>query len=112
MATETSPLNRQPDKLDYSSPTQFRFMINQLPKVQFFTQSANIPAISLGELVIPTPYKDIPIIGDVAHVLEDILNVWKSRGRKTNAVGVEKWRAQIDDWKKVCLLYTSPSPRD
>ena len=64
MTTETSPLNRQPDKLDYTSPTQFRFMINQLPKVQFFTQAANIPAISLGELVIPTPYKDIPIIGD------------------------------------------------
>ena len=64
MTTETSPLNRQPDKLDYTSPTQFRFMINQLPKVQFFTQTANIPGISLGELVIPTPYKDIPIIGD------------------------------------------------
>ena len=64
MTTETSALNRQPDKLDYTSPTQFRFMINQLPKVQFFTQSANIPAISLSELVIPTPYKDLPIIGD------------------------------------------------
>ena len=64
MTTETSPLNRQPDKLDYSSPTQFRFMINQLPKVQFFTTAANIPDISLGEAVIPTPYKDIPIMGD------------------------------------------------
>ena len=64
MTTETSPLNRQPDKLDYSSPTQFRFMINQLPKVQFFTTAANIPDLSLGEAVIPTPYKDIPIMGD------------------------------------------------
>ena len=64
MTTETSPLNRQPDKLDYTSPTQFRFIINQIPKVQFFVQSANIPAISMGELVIPTPYKDIPLVGD------------------------------------------------
>ena len=39
MTTETSPLNRQPTKLDYSSPTQFRFLINQLPKVQYFTVS-------------------------------------------------------------------------
>ena len=64
MTTETSPLNRQPDKLDYSSPTQFRFILNQIPKVQFFVQTANIPGINLGEVVIPTPYKDIPYIGD------------------------------------------------
>ena len=64
MTTETSPLNRQPDKLDYSSPTQFRFILNQIPKVQFFVQAANIPGISLGEAVIPTPYKDIPYVGD------------------------------------------------
>ena len=64
MTTETSPLNRQPDKLDYTSPTQFRFILNQIPKVQFFVQTANIPGINLGEVVIPTPYKDIPYIGD------------------------------------------------
>ena len=64
MTTETSPLNRQPDKLDYTSPTQFRSILNQIPKVQFFVQAANIPGISLGEAVIPTPYKDIPYVGD------------------------------------------------
>ena len=64
MTTATSPLSRQPTVTDYSSPTQFRFGINQLPKVEFFTTSANLPGISLGELVIPTPYTDIPIVGD------------------------------------------------
>jgi len=64
MTTATSPLSRQPTVTDYSSPTQFRFMINQLPKVEFFTTSANIPGISLSELVIPTPYTNIPIVGD------------------------------------------------
>lgn len=49
---------------------------------------------------------DIPIVGDVAHVLEDILKVWKSRGRKTNAEGVAKWWKQINEWKKVdCLSF-------
>ena len=47
MATNRS-LQRQPDKLDYASPTQFRFGIHQLPKVEFFTVTANIPEISLG----------------------------------------------------------------
>ena len=73
MTTETSPLNRQPDQLDYSSPTQFRFILNQIPKVQFFVQTANIPGISLGEAVIPTPYKDIPYVGD--KVTYESLNV-------------------------------------
>ncbi|GHF59245.1 acetolactate synthase 3 large subunit [Seohaeicola zhoushanensis] len=50
---------------------------------------------------------DIPIVGDVAHVLEDILKVWKARGRKTEAESVAKWHSQIEEWRKVrCLDYT------
>ncbi|HEV8035655.1 acetolactate synthase 3 large subunit [Yoonia sp.] len=49
---------------------------------------------------------DIPILGDVAHVLEDLLNVWKSRGRKTNKEAVQKWWGQINEWRKVdCLKF-------
>lgn len=49
---------------------------------------------------------DIPIVGDVAHVLEDILKIWKSRGRKTNVEAVSKWQMQIDEWRKVnCLAF-------
>ena len=47
---------------------------------------------------------DIPIIGDVAHVLKDILKVWKSRGRKTNSGALKKWWTQIDAWKKIKCL--------
>ena len=51
---------------------------------------------------------DIPIIGDVASVLEDLLRVWKSRGSKTDKAGVKKWWAQIDKWRKPnCLAYRS-----
>ena len=50
---------------------------------------------------------DFPILGDVGHALEDILKVWKSRGRKTNADGLAKWWAEIEDWRKVeCLKFT------
>ena len=53
---------------------------------------------------------DIPIVGDVAHVLEDILKVWKSRGRKTDAEALVKWHRQIDEWRKVkCLAYKPSS---
>ncbi|SFR49269.1 acetolactate synthase 3 large subunit [Litoreibacter janthinus] len=49
---------------------------------------------------------DVPIIGDVAHVLEDLLRVWKSRGRKTHKEGLAKWWNKIEEWRaKRCLEY-------
>ncbi|MFG6566013.1 acetolactate synthase 3 large subunit [Sulfitobacter sp. 1A13421] len=49
---------------------------------------------------------DIPIVGDVAHVLEDLLKVWKSRGRKTNSEAVAKWWQQIEEWRSIdCLKF-------
>ena len=49
---------------------------------------------------------DIPIVGDVGHVLEDLLKVWKSRGRKTNGEALAKWWKQIESWRAVdCLKY-------
>ena len=49
---------------------------------------------------------DMPILGDVGHVLEDLLKVWKANGRKTNAEGLAKWWKQIEEWRAVdCLAY-------
>jgi hypothetical protein len=107
MTTETSPLNRQPTKLDYNSPTQFRFMINQLPKVQFFTTAANIPDLSLGEAVIPTPYKDIPIMGDkltfgnleVSFIVDEYLENYISIHDWLLGIGFPKNRTQFSSFR-------------
>ncbi|WP_299840020.1 acetolactate synthase 3 large subunit [uncultured Paracoccus sp.] len=49
---------------------------------------------------------DIPIVGDVGHVLEDMLKVWKSRGRKVNSAALSKWWEKIEGWRsKNCLAY-------
>ncbi len=49
---------------------------------------------------------DVPIVGDVGHVLEDLLKVWKSRGRKTNSPALKQWWGQIAEWRaKKCLAY-------
>ena len=49
---------------------------------------------------------DLPIVGDVGHVLEDMLKVWKARGRKTNPEPLRAWWAQIEQWKaRNCLAY-------
>ncbi|PTQ68909.1 acetolactate synthase 3 large subunit [Celeribacter persicus] len=47
---------------------------------------------------------DLPVIGDVGHVLEDVLKVWKSRGRKK--ADISAWWKQIEEWREVrCLTY-------
>ena len=49
---------------------------------------------------------DMPILGDCANVLADLLDVWKSRGSKTDKEAVGKWWHQINDWRKVdCLSF-------
>jgi len=63
--TVTNSLTRQPTKLDYASPTQFKFSILKLPKVEYFCTQVNLPGITLGgSLEQKTPLKDIPIPGD------------------------------------------------
>jgi len=63
--TVTNSLLRQPTKLDYASPTQFKFSILKLPKVEYFCTSVNIPGINLGGAPVQqTPLKDVPLPGD------------------------------------------------
>ena len=58
------PIDRPPDKLDYLSPTQFRFGIHQLPKVEFFVQTCNLPGLTMNNTEIPNPFKNIPVMGE------------------------------------------------
>ena len=63
--TTTNSYSRQPTSQDYASPTQFKFNILKLPKVEFFCTAVNIPGISLGgNISQATPLKDIPLPGD------------------------------------------------
>ncbi len=50
---------------------------------------------------------DIPIVGDVAHVLKALLEAWTAQGAKTDREGVARWWDQINEWRKVdCLAFT------
>jgi spore germination protein YaaH len=101
------PLSRQPDKLDYLSPTQFRFGINQLPKVEFFTTAANIPGINLGDAVFETPFKSIPVMGDkltyeqltISFIVDEFLENYRSLHEWMTAIGFPKDRKQFRDFR-------------
>ncbi len=50
---------------------------------------------------------DVPIIGDVAHVLEDMIKYWKADQAQIDTKALDKWWKQINQWrKKDSLKYT------
>ena len=107
MTTETSPLSRQPTALDYSSPTQFRFLINQLPKVQYFTTEGNIPSITLDELELGTPLKNIPLMGSkleyedlsITFIVDENLENYIEIHTWLTAIGFPKDKSQFTDFR-------------
>ncbi len=49
---------------------------------------------------------DLPIIGDVAHVLEDMIKVWKARQYQPNGKALAAWWDKIEGWRaRDCLRY-------
>jgi len=49
---------------------------------------------------------DIPIIGDCARVLGDLIKVWKRRKLTTDECAIQPWWTQIDKWRdRQCLKY-------
>jgi hypothetical protein len=56
--------NSLPKTYDYLRPNAFRFSIKDIPNASFTCQSANIPDIQLGFALQPTPFVDVPVIGD------------------------------------------------
>ena len=109
MTTETSPLNRQPTALDYSSPTQFRFLINQLPKVQYFTTEANVPGMTLTEGQFNTPLKDIELLGDkltyedltIKFIVDENLENYIEMHTWLTGIGFPKDRKQFSEFRSV-----------
>jgi len=114
MATAQSPIARQPDQLDYASPTQFRFGVHQLPKVEFFTVSANLPGISAGTATQSTPFKDIPIMGEkidyanltISFIVDEYLENYISLHNWMVGIGFPENREQFRTFRDV----TSKTP--
>jgi acetolactate synthase-1/2/3 large subunit len=49
---------------------------------------------------------DVPIVGDVAYVLEDLIRTWRMKGATVDKTALKSWWAQIDRWRaRNCLAY-------
>ncbi len=104
---QTYGIDRQPTKLDYASPTQFKFNIVQLPKVEYFTTAANLPGITMVEAIFPTPFTNIPMQGDkltysnltISFIVDEYLENYMSLHNWMTAIGFPKSRQQFKDWR-------------
>ena len=103
--TTTNVYTREPAKLDYASPVQFRFKCSKLPTLEFFCQTANIPGISIGSASMPTGLKDIPIPGEkvsyqdlaISFLVDENLNNYKEIHDWIIALGFPQNHTQFAD---------------
>jgi acetolactate synthase-1/2/3 large subunit len=54
---------------------------------------------------------DIPIVGDCANVLEDMLRVWRSSQPQVDKVALKDWWGKIEGWRRRKCLSYRPSPQ-
>ena len=51
---------------------------------------------------------EIGILGDVAHVLEDMVRLWKERAPELDRAALKEWQGKLDRWRlRNCLAYRS-----
>ena len=55
---------REPTTVDYAQSNQFKVYIPIFPLVEWFVVSCNVPVITMGQGVVPTPLVDYPIVGE------------------------------------------------
>ena len=49
---------------------------------------------------------DVPIVGDVAYILEELIRTWKANAATVHKTALKSWWGQIDRWRaKKCLSY-------
>ena len=106
---------RQPTKLDFQSPTQFKFNIHQLPLVEFNSVGCNLPGINMGDAIFPTPFKQIPMMGDtitfenltLQFIIDEYFENYITAHNWMTAIGFPKNRKQFSDFRSV----TSNTPQ-
>lgn len=52
---------------------------------------------------------DLPIVGDIAHVLEDMVRIWRSSSPATDKAAHKSWWSQIDKWRNRNSLAYRPN---
>ena len=63
-STTINPTPREPTVIDYAQSNQFKVYLPIFPLTEWFVVNCNIPGVTMGQGVVPTPLSDVPFIGD------------------------------------------------
>ena len=97
---------------NFLSPVGFKFTLDRVKSVSFFSNQANIPEISLGVAEQPTYLKDIPVPGDKMQfgdlnlrflVDEDLVNFMEIQNWM-RGLGFPESLAEFNDLKNEAIL--------
>lgn len=80
----------QPSNRNFLSPIGFKFILSKCPKVDFFSNTASIPSISLGSAIQVNPYKDIALPGDKL-LYDDFQMNFLVDENMENYIQIHKW---------------------
>lgn len=54
----------EPTNKNFLSPLSFKFSMERAPNLSYFVQSATVPALTLGNPYLDTPFVRVPVAGD------------------------------------------------
>lgn len=82
-------------------------------KIEHFCPHAKIVHVDVDPSSISKNVRvDVPIVGQVASVLTDMLGLWKEQAPTTTGRPVADWWAKIEEWRRVdCLHYDRHSDK-
>ena len=64
MAQTSNPFDKQIQNRNYLSPIGFKFTLAKAPKVSFFSNTAQIPGLSINAAEQPSYLRNVPQVGD------------------------------------------------
>ena len=82
--------SKQIQNRNYLSPTGFKFTLAKTPKVDFFSNSARLPGITLGSIGVGNYLKEVPIPGDTIQY-EDLTLQFLVDENMENYMAVHNW---------------------
>lgn len=111
---------RQIENRNFLSSVGFKFTLNRAPKVAFFSNTANIPSITLGVATQPNYFNDIPVPGDkmefedftLRFLVDENLENYMELQNWMRGLGFPESLQQIYDWQKTNQIFEQPYKSD
>jgi hypothetical protein len=95
----------QPQNVNFLNNHRFRVLIQRTPNVNYFCQETNLPGISMGNAIQPTPFSNLPIPGDkinwedltISFAVDEDMKNYKEIGKWIIGLGFPKEYGQYVD---------------